>query len=50
MAASPQDRNDAITAAYLTGGYSYLEMAEHFGVHLATVGRIVRQLMQQCAN
>jgi putative transposase len=37
------DRNAAIRAAYATGAYSYREIAEHFGVHLATVGRIVRQ-------
>lgn len=40
-------RNDAIIAAYATGAYSYREIAEHFGVHLATIGRIVRAGMQQ---
>jgi REP element-mobilizing transposase RayT len=42
--------NDAIAAAYATGAYTYREIAEHFGLHLATVGRIVRGRMQQCEN
>ena len=36
------DRNAAIKAAYATGAYSYQQIAEHFGVHFTTVGRIVR--------
>jgi putative transposase len=36
------DRNAAILAAYSSGGYSYQQIAEHFGVHFTTVGRIVR--------
>jgi transposase len=28
-------RNDAIVAAYATGAYSYREIAEYFGLHLA---------------
>ncbi|MEA3275746.1 MAG: helix-turn-helix domain-containing protein [Pseudomonadota bacterium] len=39
-----------MVAAYATGAYSYREIAAHFGVHLATVGRIVRGAMQQCEN
>jgi DNA-directed RNA polymerase specialized sigma24 family protein len=50
IAAGHRDRNTAIVAAYATGVYSYREIAEHLGVHLATVGRIVRQAMQQCEN
>jgi putative transposase len=38
-------RDDAIVAAYATGTYSYREIADHFGIHLATVGRIVRSRM-----
>lgn len=38
-----QDRNAAIVAAYTTGGYSYQQIADHFGVHFTTVGRIVRK-------
>ncbi|OBS08402.1 toxin RelE [Acidihalobacter prosperus] len=41
------ERNDAIVEAYATGAYSYREIAEHFGLHLATVGRIVRSAMLQ---
>jgi len=47
IAASHSERNAAISAAYATGHYSYREIAEHFGIHLATVGRIVRKTMQQ---
>jgi hypothetical protein len=42
IAARHHTRDDAIVAAYDTGVYSYREIAEHFGLHLATVGRIVR--------
>ncbi len=45
FAAHPGGRNAAIVAAYATGAYSYREIAEYFGVHLATVGRIVRGRM-----
>ncbi|EXJ17000.1 hypothetical protein D779_1823 [Imhoffiella purpurea] len=46
IAAQHADRNAAIRAAYATGAYSYREIAQHFGVHLATVGRVVRKGMQ----
>ena len=36
------DRNSAIVQAHATGGYSYQQIAEHFGIHFTTVGRIVR--------
>ncbi|OFZ67514.1 MAG: addiction module toxin RelE [Betaproteobacteria bacterium RBG_16_56_24] len=36
------DRYAAIVAAYATGGYSYQQLADYFGVHFTTVGRIVR--------
>lgn len=42
-----RDRNRAIRAAYATGAYSYREIAEHFDLHLATIGRIVRTRMLQ---
>lgn len=42
IAARHQTRDEAIAAAYATGAYSYREIAEHFGLHLVTVGRIVR--------
>ncbi|MDT8283158.1 MAG: helix-turn-helix domain-containing protein [Gammaproteobacteria bacterium] len=50
IAARHRTRDDAIVAAYATGAYSYREIAEHFGIHLATVGRIVRTRMLQCEN
>ncbi len=37
-----RERNDA---AYATGAYSYREIAEYYGLHLATVGRIIREQM-----
>lgn len=42
IAARHPDRDGAIVAAYGTGAYSYQAIAEHFGVHFSTVGRIVR--------
>ncbi|HEB80308.1 MAG TPA: addiction module toxin RelE, partial [Chromatiales bacterium] len=42
IAAKYHERNDAIYAAYATGAYSYREIAEYYGLHLATVGRIIR--------
>lgn len=36
------DRNTAIVRAHATGGYSYQQIADHFGIHFTTVGRIVR--------
>lgn len=36
------DRNAAIRAAHATGAYSYQQIANHFGLHFTTVGRIVR--------
>jgi len=43
-------RNDAIVAAYATGAFSYREIGEFFGLHFATVGRIIRQAMLQGEN
>lgn len=42
IAARHRTRDEGIRAAYATGAYSYREIAEHFGLHLVTVGRIVR--------
>ena len=46
IAARHGGRNTAVVAAYATGAYSYREIAEHFNIHLATVGRIVRRAMR----
>jgi hypothetical protein len=40
---SYSNRDRGIRAAYKTGGYSYQQIAEYFGVHFTTVGRIVRE-------
>lgn len=46
IAEHSSDRNAAIAAAYATGAYTYREIAGCFGVHMATVGRIVRRKLQ----
>ncbi|AGA31755.1 putative transposase [Thioalkalivibrio nitratireducens DSM 14787] len=45
IAANSPDRDTAIAAAHDTGAYSYRQIGEHFGLHPATVGRIVRRRM-----
>ena len=50
IARAHRDRDDAIVTAYGTGAYSYREFAEHFQLHLATVGRIIRARMLQFEN
>ena len=45
ISAKYPDRNNAIATAYATGAYSYREIAEYYGLHLATVGRIIRGQM-----
>ena len=39
---STATRNAAIIQAHGTGAYSYQKIAEHFGLHFTTVGRVVR--------
>ena len=48
IAAIHGQRNAAIVTAYATGAYSYRETAEHFSIHLTTVGGIVRTAMLRC--
>lgn len=48
IASGHGNRNAAIMVVYATGAYSYREIAIHFGIHLATVGRIVRKGMYRC--
>lgn len=43
-----RSRDDAMVAAHATGAYSYREIGEYFGLHPASVGRIVRTRMLQC--
>ena len=37
-----ENRDQAVISAHDTGAYSYQQIAEHFGIHFTTVGRIVR--------
>ncbi len=37
------DRDEAITAAYASGGYTLKEIGEHFGLHYAQISRIARR-------
>ena len=41
IAEAHQSRDDDIVAAYATGAYSYPQIAEYFGLHFTTIGRIV---------
>lgn len=43
-----RSRDDAMVAAHATGAYSYREIGEYFGLHPASVGRIVRARMLRC--
>jgi len=43
IARTNPNRDAAIAAAHATGAYSYQQIAEVFGVHFTTVGRIVRK-------
>jgi DNA-directed RNA polymerase specialized sigma24 family protein len=42
MASEYEHRDQGILAAYATGEYSYQQIAEHYGLHFTTVGKIVR--------
>jgi len=37
------DRNQAIAAAYASGGYTLKEIGAYFGLHYAHVSRLVRR-------
>jgi putative transposase len=50
IASRHRSRDDAIVVAYGTGAYSYREIADYFGLHLATIGRIVRARMLRYEN
>ena len=41
--ASLSDRNEGITAAYQTGDYTMKAIADEFGVHYATISRVVKK-------
>jgi putative transposase len=42
IASEAPNRNSAIQMAYATGAYSYQAIADYFGIHFTTVGRVVR--------
>ncbi|MDA3919588.1 MAG: hypothetical protein PF501_02725 [Salinisphaera sp.] len=42
IACKHSTRDEAIVACHASGGYSYTEIADYFGLHFTTVGRIVR--------
>jgi len=42
IASEHAERDAAIVAAHASGGYSYKQIGDYFGVHFTTVGRIVR--------
>ena len=48
--AAHESRVEAVVAAYQTGGYSYQQIATHFGLHFTTVGRYVRAASQGKAS
>ena len=41
---------NVIYAAYVTGAYSYREIAEYYGLCLATVDRVIRGQMLRYEN
>lgn len=43
IARNHADRNAAMVAAYSTGGYSYQQIGDFFGVHFTTVAKAVRR-------
>jgi hypothetical protein len=43
IAAVHDSHDAAMRAAWASGGYSYREIGDYFGVHLSTVGWAVRQ-------
>ncbi|SMC27710.1 REP element-mobilizing transposase RayT [Andreprevotia lacus DSM 23236] len=49
-AANHASRNEAIAAAYRSGGYTLQEVAVHFGLHYATVSRIVKNGQDSVAS
>ena len=38
-----KSRNEGIVAAYETGAYSYQQIADFYGLHFTTVGKILRK-------
>jgi len=47
LARQYSNRNEAIAAAYATGGYSYKEIGHHFELHFTTIAKIVRKFASE---
>jgi hypothetical protein len=43
LASTYPNRNEGIVAAYATGEYSYQQIADFYGLHFTTVGKILRK-------
>ena len=43
LASRYEDRNQGIVAAYATGEYSYQQIADFYGLHFTTIGKILRK-------
>lgn len=50
IASKHASRDAAMVAAHATGQYSYQQIADHFGVHFTTVGRVVRAVARGAAG
>jgi len=48
IAAEHPERNAVIVPAHATGADNYREIADHFGLHPATVGRVICSGMLSC--
>ena len=46
LAERAPNRDAAIVVAHATGAYSYTEIGAFFGLHFATIGKIVRKASQ----
>ena len=46
LAERAPNRDAAIVAAHATGAHSYTEIGAFFGLHFATIGKIVRKVSQ----
>jgi hypothetical protein len=43
LASKYEDRNQGIVVAYATGEYSYQQIADFYGLHFTTIGKILRK-------
>jgi len=52
LASKYANRNEAIIVAYATGAYSYQQIADFYGLHFTTIGKILRKArnLQECGG